>query len=117
MDYSETFINNHWYMTFYQNKENVGKIVFDKFPSHLFLVFISIEKKFRGQGYLKKFLDILSNLYYVDMVIEAKEHSEKYNRLINHYIKHGFIITSTPRYEYQGDFLFRKILMRKYFKD
>ena len=115
MNYTENYINSHWYLTFYFDKLPLGKIIFDKYPSHLYLVYVYIEKQFRGKNYLKYMLDILDNLYYTDLVLEAKEDNVRYNKLINHYIKHGFEIIGKSRYEYQGDNLFRKLTMKKKF--
>jgi len=115
MNFNETFLNDHFYLTFYDNNQIIGKFIFKKYSNFIFITFIYIEPQFRKLNYLNKMFNIFSNIYNFDIILEAEEDDTKYNKLINHYIKHGFNIISNPKYQYNGDILYRKILMKKNF--
>jgi len=116
MEKIETNINGNYYMSYYLDKKYIGKIVFNKYEKYLFLIWIKIEDEFRKKNYLKLMLDMLVNSYYLDIILETREDNTKYNKLVNHYIKHNFVIYGTPRYEYDGDILYRKIQMKRIYK-
>ncbi len=113
MNITETIIDNKNYMTFLIGNSYLGKIVYDIKPSHIFIHYINIAHNFRGNGYLELMLNNLNYKFKKDLILEAKETNEKYNRLVKHYKKHGFKINGKERLEYEGDLLFRKVPMIK----
>lgn len=77
----------------------------------IFIKFLFINEEHRGKGYLKQFLEFYKSY---NIKLEAKELMDKYNKLINHYINHGFKITNNKEHiHYDGDICYRKISMVK----
>ena len=113
MKITESIIGNKNYISFYIDDQYLGKIVYAIRSSNIFIHYIYINPIYRSKGYLKIMINNLEIRHNKDLTLEAKEINEKYNRLINHYIKLGFQINGKERFVYEGEILFRKVPMAK----
>lgn len=96
---------------FYNNNIYLGKVGYIIINHNtIFIKFIEIKKEYRGKCYLKNILDEYKNY---NIILEAKELMEKYNKLVNHYKKYGFKINGKEHIYYDNDYCYRKIKMIK----
>ena len=106
---SNQYNNNVDY--FYNNNNYIGKVGYLYLNLNtIYIKFLEIQQEERGKSYLQHILDEYKDY---NIILEAKEIMEKYNKLVNHYIKHGFTIKGKEHIYYDNDICYRKIKMIK----
>lgn len=106
---------------FYNNKEHkeyIGYCSLKKTDNiTIYIKYITIEKKYRGQELSKIFMKLLEEEFTKDKIkwieIEIDEINQKHKKLENLYREIGFEINGKERYENRGDYLVRRVPMKK----
>jgi GNAT superfamily N-acetyltransferase len=99
------------------NDVNVGKCIIHKKAGKIWLKYIEIYKKYRGNNYSTKLWQFVENWLKDQQIKEiylyTSEFADKQGKLVKLYNSWGFCILGKDIYEYNGEDLIRKVLMVK----
>lgn len=106
------------YLWLYGGDQCCGKVIFSKKSHNCWLIqTLILKQEHRGNNLIRRYFwplikDFLKEKGVIELKLDAKELSEKPNKLVNLYQDLGFQTVSSPSYRYDGEILYKMVPMR-----